>query len=222
MKKHILIALSVLVISGCAHMQEPTKTRQGNTIISKGYPAATIKVDSDFSYADATNNYISAATEPQATGSSNIDSTKFIYGEARNGRTKAFTVIRFMRMQQHGWQFLRESEWSNPGIIYSKVDTEIGEMEAYSGITQAKGFTDWAAPGVSFVNSEQCVAAVIFRQIPRAMARYKFQLTYAEFMPCDNIDQFYYGDMTPTRAAKLRLEKVRENALKDITIISTE
>ncbi len=222
MNKLFLIAITAIALGGCAHMQEPTKTRQGNTIVSTGYPDATIKVDSDFSYADATNNYISAVTEPQATGSSNIDSIKFIYSEAMSGQSKSFAVIRFMRMQQHGWQFLRESEWSNPGIIYSKVDTAIGEMEAYSGITQAKGFTDWAAPGVSFVNSEQCVAAVIFRQIPRAMARYKFQLTYAEFMPCDNIDQFYYGDMTPTRTAKLRLEKVRENALKDITIISTE
>jgi len=222
LKKYILIALSVLAISGCAHMQEPTKTRQGNTITSKGYPAATIKVDSDFRYADETNNYISAVTEPHATGRSNIDSTKFIYGEARNGRAKAFAVIRFMRMQQHGWRFLRESEWSSPGILYSKVDTAIGEMEAYSGITQAEGFVDWAAPGASFSDHEGCVAATIIRQIPRAMARYKFQITYAEFMPCDNIDQFYYDDMTPTRTAKLRLERLRENALKDITIISTE
>lgn len=222
MKKLILIAVAVILLGGCAHMQEPTKTRQDNTIASKGYPAANIKVNSNFSYVDMTSEYLSVVTDAQTTSNSSIDSQKFIFGKTMSGKIGTLAVIRFMQMQKSGWQFLRESEWSGSGIIYSKVNTAMGELEAYSGITQADDFVQWVAPGVTLSSHEACVAAVIFRQIPRAMARYKFHLTYAEFMPCDNIHQFYYDDMTPTRTAKLRLERVRRNALKDITIISTQ
>lgn len=102
------------------------------------------------------------------------------------------------------------------------MNTTIGELDAYAGITDAEDLVRWAAPGVSLASHEGCVAAVIFRQIPQAMARNKFQMTYAEFIDCDSVDEFYFDDWSLTRAGKLRLEMVRQNALEDITLITVE
>jgi hypothetical protein len=217
--KIIPIALLALTLNGCASLQEPTKQRAGNTVVSVSYPSANFKVSSEFRFVGGAESHMDAVTEAQETGSSQIDNTAFVYADIAEGKIKKVAVVRFMRMQKTRWTFSRVSEWSRPGVIYGKVDTPIGEMESYSGFLSADDFM--SSFGLSGLRGEreQCAASVILRQIPQGMARYKHRIEYAEFFSCDNSNQFYYGDGSLTGTGRLRLEMAVRNALDSVKIV---
>jgi len=222
LKKLIFIVLSMLAFSGCAHLQDPTKQRNGNTVVSVSYPSANFKVSSDFTFVGGAENYMDVVTEAHVTSSSKIDNTMFVYGAFSQGKAKKVAIVRFMRMQKPGWTFTRVPEWSSPGVIYGKVDTPIGEMESYSGFSQAGEFLSSLGLSGLIGDHKQCAASVILRQIPQGMARYKHRIEYVELIDCDNTDQFYYGDNNLTRTGRLRLEMVVRNALNNVKIVSQD
>lgn len=217
----VFAILAVFAIGGCAHLQEPTSKRYGNTIVSEVYPPADVVVDSGYMFMGEKGFSANAATGVQAMGTSNVDSTLFGFGARASERPERLIFVQLLKLTKPRWTFVRETEWEMDGVIHGAVETAIGEMDTFSGFTSGEDFIRLFAPGFRD-EALPCAAATIIRQIPSGMGRYKLRIGYMESIDCDSLDDFYYSDRSMTREGRRQIEQVINGLVSDVRFVVSE
>lgn len=216
MKNYALIVLSILSLTGCASLQEPSHRVVGQTIISEDYPPADIAIDSSFSYEGSGVRYAVGGGHATTTSSTGVKNTVFSFWDQSNKDSQRVIIVQFLRLTKHGWNYQREPEITGSGVVEDTVTTPMGEMESYSRFISETGLFSEDS------EERSCGVGSIIRHIPSGMRRHKLRITYVEEFDCSTISQFRYGNDSLTPAGRRRLDEALGNAMRSLAFKARE
>lgn len=217
--KILTIIFTVLLLSGCSGLSGGKKYITDNSLVSENYPKAEIVVTNRLEPYDVRSS--TGKTDepifPTPGGGSSFTTKSFLFISADNRHDPEIIAIDFMRLKERGWYWEKTPEIVGTEVIYGTVETEIGEMDVYSGIFNLGAMDVYQELRPVFEKASPCAAATAFRQIPNGMNHYKYRIFYFKSFPCSVEDVYLHpnGDLTDSgKKFLLRSQEAAKNAFK--------
>lgn len=209
-----------LIISGCSVFSVgANKYREGNTVVSDAYPAATFKVNSRFEFLDSHERSYGVTSSSLPSSRSYFKNQTFTFIATSDSFIERMAVIQFDTLRVSRSQWNRDvAEWTGAGVLFEEKSTELGTMETWSAYIKTKEAVDYFEVDLENFEMSECSIVVTARRIPKSMGRYKQMLHYIAPVECSSYEGDHDSNGELTNAGQHRVSKVFNQAFSDLLI----